>query len=109
MGQYCAGVDPKEKLPLNIGAATPFTRRVLARLSEIPFGTSISYQELAVEIGSPKACRAVGGACGRNPIPLIIPCHRVLAHQGKLGGFSAGLEIKQRLLRHEEMVPDLSR
>lgn len=80
---------------------TPFQRRVWQELQRIPRGQAISYKELAQRIGNPKACRAVGQANGRNPIPLIIPCHRVIAADGGLGGFSSGLERKRWLLRHE--------
>ncbi len=80
---------------------TPFQRRVWQELQKIPRGQTISYGELARRVGSPKACRAVGQANGRNPIPLIIPCHRVIAADGTLGGYSSGLDKKRWLLRHE--------
>jgi methylated-DNA-[protein]-cysteine S-methyltransferase len=80
---------------------TPFQLRVWQELRRIPWGQAISYKELARRIGNPKASRAVGQANGRNPIPLIIPCHRVIAADGGLGGYSSGLERKSWLLRHE--------
>jgi methylated-DNA-[protein]-cysteine S-methyltransferase len=80
---------------------TPFQRRVWRELQRIPRGQAISYKELAQRIGNPKASRAVGQANGRNPIPLIIPCHRVINADGGLGGFSSGLDRKRWLLRHE--------
>ena len=80
---------------------TPFQRRVWQELQRIPRGQSISYKELAERIGNPKAARAVGQANGRNPIPLIIPCHRVIAADGGLGGYSSGLDRKRWLLHHE--------
>ena len=80
---------------------TPFQRRVWQELRRIPRGQAISYKELAQRLGKPKACRAVGQANGRNPIPLIIPCHRVIAADGSLGGYSSCLERKRWLLRHE--------
>jgi methylated-DNA-[protein]-cysteine S-methyltransferase len=80
---------------------TPFQRRVWQELQRIPRGQAISYKELAQRVGNPKGCRAVGQANGRNPIPLIIPCHRVINADGGLGGFSSGLETKRWLLRHE--------
>jgi methylated-DNA-[protein]-cysteine S-methyltransferase len=83
---------------------TPFQRRVWQELRRIPRGQTISYKELAQRIGNPQACRAVGQANGRNPIPLIIPCHRVIAADGGLGGYSSGLERKRWLLRHEEAI-----
>ena len=80
---------------------TPFQRRVWDELRRIPFGETISYAELARRVGQPGAARAVGSANGRNPIGLIIPCHRVIAADGGLGGYGAGLDRKRWLLRHE--------
>jgi O-6-methylguanine DNA methyltransferase len=77
---------------------------VWAALQKIEPGDTWSYAEVASAIGSPKATRAVGRACGANPIPLLIPCHRVLASGGKLGGFSGGLDWKQLLLAAEGIV-----
>ena len=70
-------------------------------MQEIPFGQTRSYGEIARAIGRPKGMRAVGGACGANPIPVLVPCHRVLAAKGKLGGFSGGLDWKRTLLERE--------
>lgn len=80
---------------------TPFQQRVWAALCQIPYGRTASYLDIARAIGNEKACRAVGGANGKNPIPIIIPCHRVIGKNGKLVGFSSGLEIKARLLKLE--------
>jgi methylated-DNA-[protein]-cysteine S-methyltransferase len=80
---------------------TPFQQKVWAALCEIPYGRTASYLDIARAIGNEKACRAVGGANGKNPIPIIIPCHRVIGKSGKLVGFSSGLEIKARLLKLE--------
>jgi len=88
---------------LDLSGQTPFTQTVLKQAFKIPFGQALSYGELAEKINNPKACRAIGGAMGRNPIPLIIPCHRILASEEKLGGFSAGLKIKKRLLSFEDI------
>ncbi len=81
---------------------TQFQLRVWQELRKIPRGTTISYGELARRVGSPKASRAVGQANGSNPIPVIIPCHRVIAADGSLGGYSSGLERKRWLLEHEK-------
>ena len=78
----------------------PFTQRVWERMSQIPWGHALTYQELAEEVGSPLACRAVGQACAKNPLPLIVPCHRVLANEG-LGGFAYGAAWKSALLAVE--------
>ncbi len=77
---------------------TTFQRKVWSKLVQIPYGTTISYGELAKRIGNPKASRAVGMANGKNPIPIIVPCHRVIGKNGKLTGFGGGLDIKQTLL-----------
>lgn len=80
---------------------TPFQLRVWQELRRIPWGQTISYGELARRVGNPKASRAVGQANAVNPIPLIVPCHRVIAADGSLGGYSSGLDRKRWLLRHE--------
>jgi methylated-DNA-[protein]-cysteine S-methyltransferase len=80
---------------------TDFQRRVWSALREIPFGTTISYAELARRVSNAAAVRAVGAANGRNPIPIIVPCHRVIGTNGSLTGFGGGLHRKQWLLRHE--------
>jgi len=82
-------------------AGTEFQRKVLAELQKIPYGTTTSYGDIAKKIGNPKAMRAVGAANGRNPIPIIIPCHRVIGSSGDLVGFGGGLPTKEALLRHE--------
>jgi methylated-DNA-[protein]-cysteine S-methyltransferase len=88
-------------LPLD-AAGTDFQKLVWSELSQIPFGTTVSYGEVARRIGKPKAFRAVGSANGKNPIALIVPCHRVIASGGKMGGYSGGLGIKMKLLELEE-------
>ncbi len=80
---------------------TPFQLRVWQELRRIPRGKTISYGELARRVGNPRASRAVGQANGHNPLPLIVPCHRVIAADGSLGGYSSGLERKSWLLKHE--------
>lgn len=80
---------------------TDFQKRVWKELQRIPFGETRSYGELAREIKSPKAARAVGAANGRNPLSIIVPCHRVVGASGSLTGFAGGLEVKQSLLNHE--------
>lgn len=80
---------------------TPFMKRVWKELERIPFGATISYGELARRVGNPNASRAVGAANGKNPIPIVVPCHRVIGADGSLTGFAGGLDIKRRLLRHE--------
>ncbi len=80
---------------------TPFQLSVLDQLQKIPYGETVSYGEIAARLGKPKAMRAVGAANGRNPIPVIIPCHRVIGSNGKLTGFGGGLPTKEALLKLE--------
>lgn len=93
---------PPLAVPLS---ATAFQRAVWDAIKRIPPGRTCSYGELAARIGRPRAARAVGQACGANPWPLLVPCHRVLAADGTVGGFSAGLEWKRRLLQIEGVLP----
>lgn len=86
---------------LDLHTATPFQRKVWEAARSIPYGQTRSYRWVAEKIGKPEAARAVGQALGKNPIPVIIPCHRVIASDGKLGGFALGLEMKRTLLRLE--------
>ncbi|NWG02994.1 MAG: methylated-DNA--[protein]-cysteine S-methyltransferase, partial [Syntrophaceae bacterium] len=81
---------------------TPFQKKVWRALEKIPYGQTHSYKEIAKSIGHPKAYRAVGNANGQNPIPIIIPCHRVIESNGGLGGFGHGIQIKKRLLDFEK-------
>ena len=97
---YFAGRLRTFDLPLAPNG-TDFQRRVWSALREIPFGTTISYAELARRVSNSAAVRAVGAANGRNPIPIIVPCHRVIGSDGSLTGFGGGLPRKQWLLRHE--------
>ena len=96
-----AGEPVTELPPIRIESGTIFQRKVWEAMRRIELGSTSTYGRLARSIGSPGAARAVGGACGANPIPLLIPCHRVLAAGGKLGGFTGGLEWKRRLLARE--------
>ncbi len=98
---YFAGELEDFELPL-APAGTVFQRNVWQKLCDIPFAETISYGELAKRIGNPKASRAVGLANGQNPIPIIIPCHRVIGSNGKLTGYGGGLPIKEKLLALEQ-------
>lgn len=95
--QYFAGERREFDLPLTL-EGTDFQRRVWAELRRIPFGETISYGELASRIGKPTASRAVGAANGRNRLPVVVPCHRVIGSDGRLTGFGGGLPAKQALL-----------
>jgi O-6-methylguanine DNA methyltransferase len=96
-----AGREPGTLPPLDLSAGTAFQQSVWQALRQIRFGQTRSYGEIARAIGKPRALRAVGGACGANPIPVLVPCHRVLAANQKIGGFSGGLDWKRRLLARE--------
>jgi methylated-DNA-[protein]-cysteine S-methyltransferase len=98
---YFAGVPTDFSTLALDPQGTPFQLRVWRELRRIPRGQAISYRELAERLGNAKASRAVGQANGANPIPLIIPCHRVINANGSLGGYSSGLERKRWLLKHE--------
>jgi methylated-DNA-[protein]-cysteine S-methyltransferase len=98
--EYLEGRRTDFDLPLR-PAGTPFMQAVWDRLRAIPYGETRSYKQLAAALGNPKAARAVGMANNRNPIPLIIPCHRVVGSGGKLVGFRGGWDIKRRLLELE--------
>ncbi len=93
-------VDFKSLLDLRIG--TTFQRKVWERIGEIPYGELRTYKWIANKIGNPNAIRAVGNAVGKNPVPPIIPCHRVIRSDGKLGGFSSGIPLKKWLLKLEK-------
>ncbi len=96
---------PAAALPPMAPAGTAFQQSVWHELRKIPAGKTLGYGAIAAALGRPRAARAVGQACGANPIPLLIPCHRVLAAGGKLGGYSGGLDWKRRLLDIEGVAP----
>jgi len=100
LNEYFGGSRTAFDLPLD-ASGTPFQRRVWDALMSIPFGETRSYAEIARQIGSPSAVRAVGAANGRNPLSIVTPCHRVIASSGALTGFAGGLDVKARLLRLE--------
>jgi methylated-DNA-[protein]-cysteine S-methyltransferase len=100
LGEYFAGARTRFELPLEL-SGSEFQNKVWRALTEIPFGETRSYFDLANAIGSPKACRAVGAANANNPLPILIPCHRVIGADGTLTGFGGGLEAKAILLALE--------
>jgi methylated-DNA-[protein]-cysteine S-methyltransferase len=103
LSQYFAGDRQHFELTLGL-EGTPFQRRVWAALAQIPYGGTCSYGELAAEIGRPDRVRAVGAAVGRTPVPIIVPCHRVIGADGSLTGYGGGLQRKQALLDLEARV-----
>jgi len=106
LGEYFAGTRHAFTLPLDLQGSA-FHQRVWRALTQIPYGHTISYGKLAHGLDAPKAARAVGAACGANPVPIIAPCHRVLGSDGALHGFGGGLPVKAWLLRHEGVWLDL--
>ena len=102
--EYFAGERDTFDLPLAAGG-TEFQRAVWAALADIPYGELRSYRDIATAIDKPAAVRAVGAANGRNPLPIVVPCHRVIGSDGSLTGFAGGLEAKTRLLQLEGALP----
>ena len=100
INRYLEGTGKEFDIPYEV-KGTEFQEAVWAGISGIPYGKVLTYGELANKIGRPKATRAVGSACGSNSLPLIIPCHRVVASGGGMGGFGGGIELKKKLLRLE--------
>lgn len=100
LNEYFAGKRREFSLPFDV-AGTAFQKEVWLALSTIPFGETRTYAEIAAQIGRPRAVRAVGAANGKNPLSLVVPCHRVIGSNGKLTGFAGGLKTKEWLLRFE--------
>ncbi len=98
--EYFAGTRQRFALPLDLGG-TEFQRRAWLALAEIPYGETRSYGEQARRLGVPRAARAVGAANGANPLPIVLPCHRLVGADGSLTGFGGGLDTKRWLLQHE--------
>ncbi len=100
LAEYFEGRRRRFDLPLRL-TGTEFQQRVWRILATLPYGGATSYQAIAQRLGKPGAARAVGGAVGKNPFPILLPCHRVLGREGALGGFRLGLDAKRRLLTLE--------
>jgi len=104
LDEYFDGRRREFELPLDWTLVGPFGRRVLGAASQIPYGNVLTYTEIATEAGSPRGSRAAGNALGANPIPIVVPCHRVLRRGGALGGYAGGLDRKRFLLELEGAV-----
>ena len=102
--EHLAGKRRRFTVRLDLGGLPVFQRRALAAARRIPYGRTATYGRLAAQIGRPKAARAVGRAMARNPVPLLVPCHRVTAAGGALGGFGGGAALKRRLLALENVI-----
>ena len=99
---FAAGAKVSDFMRLPVAlVGTAFQQSVWREMAKVPAGKVVTYGGLAARIGKPKASRAVGSACGANPVPYLVPCHRVIAANGALGGFSSGLDVKEKLLKAE--------
>lgn len=104
---YFAGGLRQFDLPLDWSLSGGFNRKVLGALADgVPYGSVVGYGDLAARVGEPGAAQAVGGAMGSNPLPVVVPCHRVVETDGGLGGFGGGLETKRKLLALEGVLPE---
>lgn len=106
LGEYFAGDRHEFDLPLDL-VGTDFQREAWLALANVPYGETTSYGEQAQRIGRPGASRAVGAANGKNPVPIVLPCHRIVGADGSLTGFAGGLDLKQKLLAHEQAQQSL--
>ena len=104
---YIAGTRREFSLSIDWSTGTPFQRNVWKAITRIPYGRVRSYQWVAMRVGGKQYARAVGMALGANPVPIVVPCHRIIAHDGSLGGFSCGLPWKRRLLSLEGTLAQL--
>ena len=101
LDEYFAGDRSSFELDVDLRGAAPFAQHVLDELARVPYGQTTTYGTLAAKVGSPRAARAVGMVMNRNPIPIVLPCHRVVGSSGSLTGYAGGLDVKERLLRLE--------
>jgi len=106
LNEYFQGTRRQFDLPLDLSLVTDFQAKVFETLRRIPYGETVSYAWVAGQIGQPKAARAIGQACHANPLPILIPCHRVVGSGGKLVGFAPGVEVKRKLLALEYEFKD---
>ena len=104
---YLAGRRNTFDVPLDLSQGTSFQRKVWRTLQRVPYGKLRSYQWIALRVGGRHYARAVGNAVGANPLPIVVPCHRIVAHDASLGGFSGGLSVKRKLLSLEGTLPML--
>jgi methylated-DNA-[protein]-cysteine S-methyltransferase len=109
LDEYFAGRRRRFEVPIDWSRLRGYAREVLRRTAEIPYGQASSYAEIAARAGSPRGWRAAGNALGANPMPIVVPCHRVLASSGGIGGYTGGLDRKRFLLALEGVEPDEAR
>jgi len=106
LDEYFSGERHNIDIPLDLNSMTPFGRKVLTSLSKVGYGETLSYGDLAMLSGSPRASRAVGTVMSKNPLPIVIPCHRVISASGKIGGYTGGLHKKRLLMTIEGITVD---
>ena len=104
LDEYFAGSRRGFELEFDLRASAPFAHRVLDELARVPFGETTTYGALANRVGAPRAARAVGTVMNRNPLPIVLPCHRVVGSNGSLTGYGGGLHVKEHLLRLEGVL-----
>lgn len=104
LAAWFSGERHEFTVPVDLGAVSGFRRRVLEAAREVPFGETVSYREMAIAAGSPDAVRAAGSAMGANPVPILIPCHRVIRSDGSPGLYGGGEKLKRRLLEFEAVA-----
>jgi methylated-DNA-[protein]-cysteine S-methyltransferase len=104
LDEYFHGKRQRFELPVDVGLVADFNRRVLGELARVPYGEVVTYGELAARAERPRAARAVGTVMNRNPLPIVLPCHRVIGANGSLTGYGGGLERKEKLLRLEGAI-----
>jgi methylated-DNA-[protein]-cysteine S-methyltransferase len=109
LDEYFAGARRAFEVPIDWSPLRGYTREVLRRTAEIPYGEARSYAEIADRAGSPRGWRATGNALGANPMPIVVPCHRVLTSSGRIGGYTGGVDRKRFLLALEGVEPDEAR
>ena len=101
LDEYYEGRRQRFEVPLDWALSSGFRRQILGELTQVPYGQVVSYRQLAARAGNPKASRAVGSAMATNPLPIVVPCHRVIRSDGTIGQYGGGVEMKQTLLRLE--------
>ena len=101
LDEYFAGDRSAFALDIDLRGTAPFAQQVLGELARVPYGQTTTYGTLAAKVGAPRAARAVGTVMNRNPLPIVLPCHRVVGANGSLTGYAGGLDVKERLLRLE--------
>lgn len=106
LGLYAQGRLKKFSVPVDLSCISGITKLVLKKIQKIPYGKTINYKQLASSIGNGNASRAVGNSLGKNPVPIIIPCHRVIKSDGSLGGYSSGIAMKKKLLGIEKSTTE---